>query len=138
MGVTDSERVPMIPGLLVLLVCQLVGEFLVTALGVPVPGPVVGMVILFVLLRVRRPGPRSAVVKTADGLLAHLQLLFVPAGAGVVAYLPLLAGAWLPILGGLVLAWLAALATTAGAGVGSLWLDQRLKQHRAVASGSPR
>jgi holin-like protein len=128
----------MIRGLLVLLSCQLVGEFVVTSLGVPVPGPVVGMVILFIALRLRRPGPRSSVVKTADGLLSHLQLLFVPAGAGVVAYLPLLAGAWLPILGALVIGWLAALVTTAGAGVGSLWLDQRLKQRRAVTSGSAR
>jgi len=128
----------MIRGLLVLLVCQLVGEFVVTSLGLPVPGPVVGMVILFIALRIRRPGPRSSVVKTADGLLSHLQLLFVPAGAGVVAYLPLLAGAWLPILGALVIGWLAALVTTAGAGVGSLWLDQRLQARRAVSSGSTR
>ena len=128
----------MIRGLLVLLSCQLIGEFVVTSLGVPVPGPVVGMVILFVALRLRRPGPRSSVVKTADGLLSHLQLLFVPAGAGVVAYLPLLAGAWLPILGALIIGWLAALVTTAGAGVGSLWLDQRLKQRRALTSGSTR
>jgi holin-like protein len=127
----------MIRGLLVLLVCQLVGEFLVTAFGAPVPGPVVGMVILLIALRLRRPGPRSAVVRTADGLLGHLQLLFIPAGAGVVAYLPLLAGAWLPILGGLVIGWLAALVTTAGAGVGSLWLDQWIKQRRsATLTGS--
>jgi putative effector of murein hydrolase LrgA (UPF0299 family) len=128
----------MIRGLLVLLICQLIGEFVVTSLGVPVPGAVVGMVILLIALRIRRPGPRSSVVKTADGLLSHLQLLFVPAGVGVVAYLPLLAGAWLPILGALVIGWLAALVTTAGAGVGSLWLDQRLQQRRAVTSGSPR
>lgn len=128
----------MIRGLLVLLSCQLVGEFVVTSIGVPVPGPVVGMVILFLALRLRRPGPRSSVVKTSDGLLSHLQLLFVPAGVGVVAYLPLLAGAWLPILGALVVGWLAALVTTAGAGVGSLWLNQHLKQRHAMTGGGTR
>jgi holin-like protein len=118
----------MIRGLLVLLVCQLGGQFVVTMASAPVPGPVVGMVILFIVLRVRRPGPRSAVVKTADTLLGHLQLLFIPAGAGIISYLPLLARSWLPIVGGLVLGWLAALAITAAAGVGTLRLESRLQR----------
>jgi len=123
----------MVRGLLVLLVCQLVGEFLVTALGVPVPGAVVGMVILLLALRVRRPSSKSSVVQTADSLLNHLQLLFIPAGAGVVAYLPLIADAWLPILGGLVLGWLAALLITAVAGVASLRVDGLRQRRRALA-----
>lgn len=93
----------MVRGLLVLLACQLVGQFVVTTLGVPVPGPVVGMVILPVALKVRRPGPRSPVVKTADALLGDLQLLFIPAGArcgglpaaaGPLLACPSLAGWW--------------------------------------------
>ncbi|HYP44262.1 MAG TPA: CidA/LrgA family protein [Propionibacteriaceae bacterium] len=124
----------MVRGLLVLLICQLIGEFLVTALGVPVPGPVVGMVILLVALKVRRPAPKSPVVKTADSLLAHLQLLFIPAGVGVVAYLPLLGRSWLPIVGGLVIGWLAALVLTAAAGVATLRVDARVKR-AAVRSG---
>ena len=123
----------MVRGLLVLLVCQLVGEFLVTALGVPVPGAVVGMVILLLALRVRRPSSKSSVVQTADSLLNHLQLLFIPAGAGVVAYLPLITDAWLPILGGLVLGWLAALLITAVAGVASLRVDGLRQRRRALA-----
>ena len=127
----------MVRGLLVLLLCQLAGEFLVTALGAPVPGPVVGMVILFVALRIRRPTSRSSVVKAADGLLSHLQLLFIPAGAGVIAYLPLLGRAWLPIVGGLVIAWLAALISTAGAGTAALRLDERLRRRRQPVTGQP-
>jgi holin-like protein len=123
----------MVRGLLVLLLCQLAGEFVVTALGAPVPGPVVGMVILFIALRIRRPTSRSSVVKAADGLLGHLQLLFIPAGAGVVAYLPLLGDAWLPIVGGLVIAWLAALVTTAAAGNASLRLHDRLRRQQQPA-----
>ena len=127
----------MIRGLIVLLVCQLVGEFLVTLSSAPIPGPVVGMVILFLALRIRRPSSKSAVVKTADGLLSHLQLLFIPAGAGVVAYLPLLASSWLPIVGGLVIGWLAALLSTAGAGLATLRLQTRYRRQSAVPTGRP-
>jgi holin-like protein len=121
----------MIRGLIVLLTCQLAGEFLVRAVGVPVPGPVVGMVILFVGFTLRSPTPSSPVVTTSDGLLSHLQLLFVPAGAGVIAYLPLIAGAWLPIVGGLVIGWFGALAAAAGAGAGTLHLQRRWASRHA-------
>jgi holin-like protein len=123
----------MIRGLIVLLVCQLIGEFLVTLVDIPVPGPVVGMVILFIGLRIHRPHAKSGVVRVADGVLSHLQLLFIPAGAGVIQYLPLLGQAWLPIVGGLVVSWLAALVSTAGAGVATLRLQSRLRAAAAPA-----
>ena len=49
-------------GLLVLLACQLAGECVVRLLGVPLPGPVAGMVILLVVLTLREPaaGSRTA------------------------------------------------------------------------------
>lgn len=105
----------MIPGLLVLLGCQLVGEFVVRLLGVPVPGPVVGMVVLLVLLRLREPSRDSGVVRVAEGLLKHLQLLFVPAGVGVVQYLSVIGASAVPLVVGLLVSWFAALATTAAA-----------------------
>jgi holin-like protein len=105
---------PVIPGLLVLLGCQLAGEFLVRLVDVPVPGPVVGMVLLLVLLRLREPRRDSGLVRVAEGLLAHLQLLFVPAGVGVVQYLSLIGASAVPLAVGLVVSWFAALATTAG------------------------
>ena len=49
----------MLGGLVVILICQLVGVFVVSATGLPVPGPVVGMVLFLVILLVRRP-PVSA------------------------------------------------------------------------------
>ena len=87
----------MITGFIVLLGCQLLGEFAVRALGVPIPGPVVGMVLLFVVLLIRRPERTAGVVRAADGLLRHLQLLFIPAGAGIVAYLSVVGASWLPV-----------------------------------------
>lgn len=117
----------MILGFIALLVCQLVGEFAVRLLSVPIPGPVVGMVLLFVVLQLRKPGPAAGVVRAADLLLRHLQLLFIPAGAGVVIYLSLLAESWLPVLGGLLISWLAVLLMTAGVGVGTLALERRFR-----------
>ncbi len=125
----------MITGLIVLLVCQLIGDFTVHALDVPIPGPVVGMVLLFVVLQVRRPGRDSGVVRAADGLLRHLQLLFIPAGVGIIQYLPVLAGAWLPVIAGLVISWLAVLLVTAGTGVGTLQLEARFKRRGEPAAG---
>lgn len=103
----------MIPGLLVLLACQLAGEFVVRLLDLPIPGPVAGMVLLLAVLQVAKPAQDSAVVRVADGLLRHLQLLFVPAGVGVVQYLSVIGASAVPIVVGLFVSWFAALATTA-------------------------
>ena len=105
---------PVIPGLLVLLGCQLVGEFLVRLLDVPIPGPVVGMVLLLVLLQLREPSKDSGVVRVCEGLLKHLQLLFVPAGAGVVQYLGVIGASAVPLVVGVLFSWFVTVATTAG------------------------
>lgn len=101
----------MILGLLWLLGCQLVGEVVVRLLDVSIPGPVVGMVLLLVVLRLRRASDDDAVVATGSALLTHLQLLFVPAGVGVVAYGVTLREHALPLGLALVVSWLAGLAT---------------------------
>ncbi len=75
--------------LTLIFVCQLVGEFIISATGLPMPGPVIGMVLLFCYLLVRGyiPDDLGAV---GDGLLSHLSLLFVPAGVGVMLHFKLL------------------------------------------------
>lgn len=119
---------PVIPGLLVLLACQLVGEFLVRLLQLPVPGPVLGMVVLLVLLQVREPAPDSSLVRTANALLQHLQLLFVPAGAGVVEYLAVIGASALPLVTGLVVSWVAALLVAAAVMAGLIRLSARTRR----------
>ena len=99
-----------INGLLGLLGCQLAGEVLVRLAAVPIPGPVLGMVLLFGLLQWRRPDPDSGVLRTSDLLLRHLQLFFVPAGVGIVTYAGLLRTDALPILGAIAVSWAATLA----------------------------
>lgn len=69
--------------------CQLAGEFLIGAIGLPVPGPVIGMVLLFLFLLPKGHIPED-LSSVADGLLNHLALLFVPAGVGIMLHFKLL------------------------------------------------
>ena len=75
-------------GLAWLLVLQLAGEALSRALSLPVPGPVVGMVLLWPALSFTPV--REQVTQTARFLLAHLSLLFIPVGVGVITHLDVL------------------------------------------------
>jgi holin-like protein len=78
----------MIRALALLLVCQLAGEILTRALGLPVPGPVNGLALLAVgaILHARLTGAQTSAIEqtelgvTAQALLGSLGLLFVPAG----------------------------------------------------------
>ena len=81
----------MLGALVLLLGCQLAGDAAARAAGLPLPGPVIGMVLLFALLLLRErvqphapPADRTALVLVAAWLLAILSVLFVPAGTGVV------------------------------------------------------
>jgi holin-like protein len=79
----------MIRALAVLLLCQLAGTVVQEAAGLPVPGPVLGMVLLLAILA-WRGGPSLSLHSTSQGLLKYFGLLFVPAGVGVVTELPVL------------------------------------------------
>src|SRR3981081_3130986 len=89
----------MIASLSLILLCQLAGEVIVRGLGLPLPGPVVGLLFLLLLLLARDrfvalargPLQQDSVENASRGLLAHLSLLFVPAGVGVVQKLDLVA-----------------------------------------------
>jgi len=100
-----------INGLMWLIGCQLVGEVIRHVTDAQVPGPVFGMVVLFIALRVRRVGDGANVVRAADALLRHLQLFFIPAGVGVVTYLAVIRQDALPIVAALMVSWVAGLAT---------------------------
>lgn len=103
----------MIRGIVWLLGCLLVGEVLSRLFGLPVPGAVVGMLLLVILLQVRRPAEDAHVLRAADGLLKHLQLLFIPASVGALAHLAVFADHPLPVLGGGLLSWALGLVTVA-------------------------
>jgi putative effector of murein hydrolase LrgA (UPF0299 family) len=112
-----------IASLSLILMCQLAGEIVVRAARLPVPGPVLGFLLLFALLLVRdraavlARGPLASggVETAAKAMLAHLSLLFVPAGVGVVQKLDLLAAHGLAIIavlaGSVILTMLATVLT---------------------------
>lgn len=102
----------MIGALTLLLVFQLVGEVLVRAIELPIPGPVVGMGLLLVAL-VIRGGPGLELRTTSNGLLQHLSLLFVPAGTGVMLHFRRLADEWLPLMVALAVSTVLAIAVAA-------------------------
>ena len=77
----------MIAGLVEILVFQGVGEIVSRFLVPTIPGPVIGLVLLLAWFQVRRGVPRH-VEQTADALVQHLGLLFVPAAVGVVMFWP--------------------------------------------------
>jgi putative effector of murein hydrolase LrgA (UPF0299 family) len=116
---------PVLKGVLVLLACQLVGEVVVRLVGLELPGPVLGMLLFLVVLRVRRPRPSSGLVRGPGLLLSHLQLLFVPAGVGVVVYLDALRDDAWPLAAGLWLSWLLGLTVTAVVVAGLVRLGAR-------------
>ncbi len=107
-----------------LLVFQLAGEALRKVAHIPIPGPVLGMILLGAGYALRRRSPDPATERTADTLLGWLGLLFVPAGVGIVANLSLLRSAWLPITVALFGSTLMTLLVTA-------WLMQRLGRSEA-------
>lgn len=102
----------MIHALAVLLGFQLAGEAAARALGLGVPGPVLGMAGLLAAL-VLLPRLAAAVRPVATVLLAHLSLLFVPAGVGVIGHLDRLSADGLGLIVALVLSTVAAIAVGA-------------------------
>ena len=98
--------------LTLILVCQLAGELIVKALGVPVPGPVAGMAILFAGL-IARGGIPDELASVADVLLKNLSLLFVPAGVGVMLHVQLLQREWLSLTAALIVSTLLTIGVTA-------------------------
>ena len=98
-------------GLAWLLGLQSVGELLARGLALPFPGPVVGMLLLLVALQA--PAVREPVAACANFLLAHLSLLFVPVGVGVMTHLGLVGEFGVRMLVVVVLSTWIGLAVTA-------------------------
>lgn len=108
----------MIVSLTLILLCQLLGEVIVRGFGWPIPGPVLGMLILLVVLslrdRIRTMVPEfgRTLDSTGKGLLAHLSLLFIPASVGVVQRLDVLAAHGVGLMVALVVSTFITLVVT--------------------------
>jgi holin-like protein len=98
-------------GLALLLLFQAAGEAIAHATHLPLPGPVVGLVLMLPALQwapIRRP-----VSACADLLLGHLSLLFVPVGVGVITHLDLVARHGMALVVAIVASTWIGLAVTA-------------------------
>ncbi len=99
-------------GITLLLIYQLVGEVTVRYLHLPVPGPVMGMIMLFLTLLLRRRSSASLDC-ASTALLSHLLLLFIPAGVGIIVHFDRIGREWLPISIALLISTLLSMAATA-------------------------
>ena len=102
----------MVHAFALLLVFQLAGEAIAQGLHLPVPGPLIGMLLLFAALLLRGRLP-DTLRDTASALLRHLMLLFIPAVTGVMMYFDRIARDALPFLAACVLGAAVTLAATA-------------------------
>ncbi len=118
----------MIEAIATLLVYQLIGETLAFSLGLPVPGPVIGLALLLVTLALR-PTLLARVKATATTLLSHLSLLFVPAGVGVMVHFARLSDEGVAIVAAVVGSTLLAIVATAAT---AAWLIGRTDRVRAA------
>ncbi len=123
----------MIASLSLILLCQLAGEVFVHGLALPMPGPVVGLMLLLLLLlardrfsiMARGPLQGGGVEDASRGLLAHLSLLFVPAGVGVVQKLDLVAQHGIAIMAVLAISVVVTLVATVATFLAvSRWLER--------------
>jgi len=111
----------MIQGIGLLLGFQLAGEVCSRLLHVPVPGPIVGLLLLFAWLQSRAftdlKTPEAVddtdVAQVATPLLRNLAILFVPSGVGVLEYFDLFTRHGPAVLIILVASTLLAMAATA-------------------------
>lgn len=117
----------MLRTLTILLLYQLAGEVTALALSLPVPGPLIGMVMLLATLIARGRAPEE-LREGAAQLLTHLSLLFVPAGVGIMVNFARLRAEALPIAVSLVASTALTVAVTG-------WVASRFRPQASAEAG---
>ncbi len=102
----------LITGLVVLVVYDQLGRWLMRSLEWPIPGSVMGLLLLLLTLMVVKQPPKP-VVQASEWLLRHLAFFFVPAGVGIMMLYDLIADEWLAMLVSMVVSTLISLMFTA-------------------------
>ena len=102
----------MIGAIALLLVCQLAGEAVHRLTGLPLPGSVIGMVLLLAWLALV-PRERLTLTQVTGWLTAHLSIMFVPAAVGLMEEGAILSRYGLGIVVAVVVSTLLTLAVTA-------------------------
>ena len=68
-----------------ILLFSIVGEFLSTGLNLPVPGSIIGMVLLFICLKFKWIRLRQ-IYDAGQFLIENMTILFLPAGVGIMSH----------------------------------------------------
>lgn len=100
-------------GLVVLILFQGIGEGISHISGIPVPGPVIGMVLLFLALQFSQVETPDWLGHAGHSLIRWLSLMFLPACTGLFFLPEISRNQWLPIAGAIVLATLLTLLLAA-------------------------
>lgn len=92
----------MLQGIIVLIALQLIGETISYYLDIPIPGAIIGMVLLLLFLMFKGNVSES-LSSTAQKLFPYLPLLLIPASVGVIQYGQLLEKEGIAVVSALVL-----------------------------------
>lgn len=103
----------MLKAFTILLLFQLLGETLVGLTGIPIPGPVIGMLLLWIALHIKN-GASSELSQLSQNLISHLSLLFLPAGVGLFFLPASIQQYWPAVLGAMVLGTFVSMLFTGG------------------------
>lgn len=98
--------------LFALLFFQLIGETITRTLGLPIPGPVIGMLLLFITL-LFKDKLVTKIEPTSQFILQNLTLLYIPAAVGIITHFTLLRKEGIPLLITLCLSLMVTVAATA-------------------------
>lgn len=82
---------------LIVLGIYLIGEILSSTLSLPIPGNILGMVILFVLLCTKTIKV-DQISNVTNFLLDHLAFFFIPAGVGLMSSIGIIKATWLQLI----------------------------------------
>jgi holin-like protein len=110
---SSSQALNMLRGLAILLLYQGIGEAITHFSSIPIPGPVIGMVLLFLTLTLSGYTMPQWLGHTGHFMIRWLPLMFVPACVGLFFLPDTQADQWPAIISVIVLSTLITIATTA-------------------------
>ena len=80
-----------------ILLFSIIGEVLSTGLNLPIPGSIIGMVLLFLALKFRIIRLRQ-IYDAGQFLIENMTILFLPAGVGIMSHWDAIAKYWWQII----------------------------------------
>ncbi|MBM7643052.1 CidA/LrgA family protein [Streptococcus loxodontisalivarius] len=83
--------------LMIILFFSLLGEGISSVFNLPIPGSIIGLILLFIALQLKWVRLRQ-IFTVGEFLLANMTILFLPAGVGIMEKFDVIAPNLLPIL----------------------------------------